>query len=82
MGIAKDNDPKHRSRFCTESKEKEDINVMEWPSQSPDANPIENMWALMTARLQRKNTFTLRQLKSLVKKTWKDFIVELCRKIS
>ncbi|KAF2891845.1 hypothetical protein ILUMI_14328 [Ignelater luminosus] len=50
--LQEDNDPKHTSRLCSMWKEENDVQTLGWPSQSPDANPIENVWALMKMKLQ------------------------------
>ncbi|EFN89281.1 Transposable element Tcb2 transposase, partial [Harpegnathos saltator] len=52
--LQEDNDPKHRSKFCTEWKEQSDIVTLDWPSQSLDANPIENVWAYLKHKLRGK----------------------------
>jgi hypothetical protein len=31
------------------------INVLSWPSRSPDINPIENVWSLMIKNMHRAN---------------------------
>lgn len=41
--LQENNDPKHRSKLCTEWKEQPGIVTLDWPSQSPDANLIENI---------------------------------------
>ena len=50
-----DNDPKHKARSVTKYLLEQDYQILDWPPQSPDLNPIENMWSTLKRQL---NTFT------------------------
>lgn len=71
--LLEDNDPKHKSGLCNAWKDKNGIEQMNWPPQSPDCNPIENVWALLKARLKGKSFRSLKDLTRFLHRQWNSF---------
>ena len=76
-----DNDPKHTSKISKEFFKKNNVNVLDWPSQSPDLNPIEHLWAYMKTELSKLNSKNLKELKENIKNIWDNISEPLCRKL-
>lgn len=66
-----DNDPKHTSKVVKEWFDVEKIEVMKWPAQSPDLNPIENLWEIVDRRIRRENCKNNDSLFIQADKAWK-----------
>ena len=43
---------------------------MKWPSQSPDMNPIENLWKILKKRISDRRPKNLCELKLFAKEEW------------
>jgi hypothetical protein len=68
--LQQDNDPKHTSRVAKDFLARKQIRVMDWPSNSPDLNPIENMWVIVKNNVEKRMPKNVEELKVFMVEEW------------
>lgn len=65
-----DNDPKHKSKVVTEWLNSNDVQVLEWPAQSPDLNPIENLWSHVDCCIRNRSFTNKNEMMQVLREEW------------
>lgn len=70
----RDNAPCHVSRSTRAWEGRHGIRSIEWPSCSPDLNPIENIWGILVRRIyaDNKQFRTKEELRDAIEQAWAD----------
>ena len=63
-----DNDPKHRSIKTLKFYKENNIKIIDWPSNSPDLSPIENILTKIKNKLCRQEFDNINKLRKRVEK--------------
>lgn len=65
-----DGAPTHKAKAVTKFLKDRNINILDWPGNSPDLNPIENAWSVMKNKLQETRPSNISDLKEALKTLW------------
>ncbi len=76
-----DNDPKHTSKATVGFLKKNRVKVIQWPSMSPDLNPIEHLWGILKRQVEHHSPSSIQSLKEVNLEEWKKIDLAKCRQL-
>jgi hypothetical protein len=68
--IMEDNAAIHKAKLIKDEHQKRGGTVVDWPANSPDLNPIENVWRVLKARIAKRWPRTYEEMKTVMLDEW------------
>lgn len=76
-----DNDPKHSAKLTKLWFEQNNVDVLQWPSQSPDLNPIENLWNELKIEVSKRHLSKKADLWRVIQEVWYSIPSDKCQQL-
>ena len=78
-----DGAPCHTSKKAQQWFEEKGVTVSDWPAQSPDLNPIEDIWNILDKAIRARERLptSLRQLMDALIEEWQKIPIDVVRKL-
>ena len=72
----------HTAQLTTQYLQANNVDVMEWPSKSPDLSPIEQVWDLLDRRVRQRpvQPQTLRHFQHALVQEWNNIPMNVIRR--
>ena len=76
-----DNDPKHTAKSMNKWLSENYVNVLQWPSQSLDLNPIGNLWRFLRIQIRKRASANINNRKTICLGEWYKIPRNSCKKL-
>ncbi len=73
--------PAHTAKSTKRWLNDHGVGVLDWPENSPDLNPIENLGCIVKRKMRNKRPKNADELKATVKETWASIPPQQCHKL-
>ena len=77
-----DNAPIHTSKLLQNFFKENNIKLLHWPANSPDLNPIENIWGYMSLQLSKRTLKSINDLKNQIIDIWENLDPNYLQKLA
>lgn len=76
-----DNAPCHKSATTMRWFTENNIDLLDWPPQSPDLNPIEHLWSILKRKIKEHSITSKTALKNSLVQEWQAITRQDCTKL-
>ncbi len=73
--------PAHTAKSIKSWLNDHGVGVLDWPANSPDLNPIDNLWGIVKRKMRDTRPNNADDLKSAIKGTWASITPEQCHRL-
>ena len=65
-----DGAPCHCAKIVTQFLKAQKINILDWPGNSPDLNPFQNLWTILKNKVSERQPNNAKMLEEGIKEVW------------